>query len=356
MFKSKTVFVIGAGASKEAGLPTGEELKKSISALLNFNQNPFGQLEGGCPDIRNAIESAAGPNLGMRNEYYRLAKQISEILPSAASIDNYLDAHSENEVLKKCGKMAIVKAILDAESISKLKNMRDPQDRFNTNDLTDTWYVSLLRLLVENVTKENIDSIFENVSFISFNYDRCLERYLRQAITDYYGLLPEDTNSAFKKLRIYHPYGVIGPLPWQTTNGAVVYGDIGRHSLITLSENIRTFTESVDDDTVKQLRAEVADAQTLIFLGFAYHDQNLKLIMPDMPCAINQIYGTSLGISSHNMAVINSQIMQMFSRRQYVTDLRQYHAASRCQDFFSIFARGIAAGSIPDLPHSGQYA
>jgi hypothetical protein len=35
MFKSKTVFVIGAGASKEAGLPTGEELKKSISTLFN---------------------------------------------------------------------------------------------------------------------------------------------------------------------------------------------------------------------------------------------------------------------------------------------------------------------------------
>ena len=31
----KTVFVFGAGASKEAGLPTGEELKSKIADLLN---------------------------------------------------------------------------------------------------------------------------------------------------------------------------------------------------------------------------------------------------------------------------------------------------------------------------------
>ena len=36
MIKSKTVFVIGAGASKEVGFPLGAELRHIISSKLNF--------------------------------------------------------------------------------------------------------------------------------------------------------------------------------------------------------------------------------------------------------------------------------------------------------------------------------
>jgi hypothetical protein len=36
MFKSKTVFIVGAGASQEAGLPTGAQLKDAIAKKLNI--------------------------------------------------------------------------------------------------------------------------------------------------------------------------------------------------------------------------------------------------------------------------------------------------------------------------------
>jgi hypothetical protein len=37
MFQSKTLFVVGAGASKEAGLPIGEELTDRIATLLKLH-------------------------------------------------------------------------------------------------------------------------------------------------------------------------------------------------------------------------------------------------------------------------------------------------------------------------------
>lgn len=43
---SKTVFVIGAGASKEANLPTGEELKSSISSFLDIRFEYNTQIKG----------------------------------------------------------------------------------------------------------------------------------------------------------------------------------------------------------------------------------------------------------------------------------------------------------------------
>ncbi len=42
----KTVFVIGAGASKEANLPTGIELKDKISALLDIRFDWHDQKSG----------------------------------------------------------------------------------------------------------------------------------------------------------------------------------------------------------------------------------------------------------------------------------------------------------------------
>ena len=41
MFKSKTLFIVGAGASQAAGLPTGAELKQNIAQRLDIRYDPF---------------------------------------------------------------------------------------------------------------------------------------------------------------------------------------------------------------------------------------------------------------------------------------------------------------------------
>lgn len=55
----KTVFVIGAGASKEANLPTGFELKENISALLNITFDWNDQKSGDygiCQALRRYVK------------------------------------------------------------------------------------------------------------------------------------------------------------------------------------------------------------------------------------------------------------------------------------------------------------
>ena len=54
--KKNTVFVIGAGASKEAHLPTGKELKSDISMLLDIRFDEFGhRLESGDYKVMEAL-------------------------------------------------------------------------------------------------------------------------------------------------------------------------------------------------------------------------------------------------------------------------------------------------------------
>jgi len=43
----KTVFIIGAGASKEAGLPVGSDLKKVIARALDIRFKDLGQMVSG---------------------------------------------------------------------------------------------------------------------------------------------------------------------------------------------------------------------------------------------------------------------------------------------------------------------
>jgi hypothetical protein len=47
MFKTKTLFIVGAGASREFGLPTGAELKAQIAHLLDIRyEHGFSQESG----------------------------------------------------------------------------------------------------------------------------------------------------------------------------------------------------------------------------------------------------------------------------------------------------------------------
>lgn len=53
--ENKTVFVIGAGASQEANLPTGQELKEKIVHLLDIQFSGVGKQKSGDKIITEAL-------------------------------------------------------------------------------------------------------------------------------------------------------------------------------------------------------------------------------------------------------------------------------------------------------------
>ena len=119
---TESVYIIGAGASKEADLPTGIELKSIISKLLNFKFDGY-EMTSGDYIIKNALqEHVKKPdgNRGDINPYLKEALHIKGALPLAISIDNFIDAHRDNEKLALCGKLSIIRAILSAEKKSLL--------------------------------------------------------------------------------------------------------------------------------------------------------------------------------------------------------------------------------------------
>jgi hypothetical protein len=75
MFASKTVFVLGAGASSEVGLPLGRDLAKGISEDLDLRRDEFGKITTGNATLFDLVASRSPSEA---RAYDAAARAISE--------------------------------------------------------------------------------------------------------------------------------------------------------------------------------------------------------------------------------------------------------------------------------------
>jgi hypothetical protein len=349
MFRSRTLFIVGAGASCEAGLPSGEELKGEIASLLDIRfQDGYRQTTGDhqiTECLREHVRERGGRDI---NPYLHKAWRIRDVAPSAAiSIDNFLDAHQGDEMIEPCGKLGIVKGILNAEGTSKLRPRERGDNRFNLRDLADTWYVNFFQMLTENVKKADAATVFDNVAIITFNYDRCIERFLVQALADYYDLSEAESQAIVATLAIYHPYGTVGSLPWQTPDHGVPFGST-QTRLLAAAGRVKTFAEGLDDDDLlTKIHDAVAKAETVVFLGFAFHPMNMELLRPGRKAAAQRIFATTLGLSKADESVIEDDIWRMLGKEEMdwadKQGIKPEMADATCRVFFQQYFRSLSA-------------
>ena len=149
---TKTLLIVGAGASKEAGLPTGAELKADIASRLNFVFDPdFGKLTGGDRMIVDALRRHTLAEDGSVNiePYVEAAIRIHDSMPLVPSIDSFIDNHQGDETIETCGKLAIVRSILEAEKKSQI--FTDPTSQFpkiDFNKIGTTWFTKFWMRLI----------------------------------------------------------------------------------------------------------------------------------------------------------------------------------------------------------------
>jgi len=342
-----TVFVIGAGASKEVGLPTGEELKGVIAKLLDLRWH-HGVQVGGDSDIDDAIKYAMP--MGGVNESYKKTIQsalhIRDALPQAISIDNFVDAHRDDESIAFCSKLAIVKAMLSSECKSLLHSKYDNIKRkFDFSALNNTWYIRFFQLITENCDKSDLGKRLSSVKLIIFNYDRCVEHFLYHAFINYYQISESDAAELISKITIYHPYGSVGDLPWMERGESIDFGGGLNHELlVSLSERIKTFTEGVDPGSseVKEIKKVMIKAERVAFIGFAFHKLNMELISPERLMAFGwegiKCFATTYQVSKSDQAVIKNQIQSIYGD----DDIEVVMSDTKCNDFFKEFSKSLS--------------
>jgi len=314
----KTLYIVGAGASHEAKLPTGDKLKNEISRLLDIKFNNGYNQSSGDRLITEAYRLIVRKlNLSKEdiNPHMKAGWRIRDALHLAISIDNFIDAHKDDEKIELCGKLAIVRSILEAEQRSLMYiDNSNSNNKLNYTSLEKTWYTSFFKLLTENCAKNELKKRFESISFIVFNYDRCIEHFLYNSLQNYYGISLEESAELVNSIEIHHPYGVVGNLPWQEGKSVQFGATPSATQLIKLAEQIKTFTEGTNPESseIIAIRKSTAAAENIVFLGFAYHKQNLILISPNSlspeKFGTTNYYGTALGISDSDCKSINEEL------------------------------------------------
>jgi hypothetical protein len=353
MLGRETLFIIGAGAGFDVNMPVGTRLATEIAEETNFRFKG-GLLEGGNERVWAASRTMALAAGLDQTSTLIAGRMIATGITYAQSIDNYVRTHSDKEAVKIIAKNAIVHRILEAERNSSL--FIDSQaavfGRFkNEEEVGRSWLQAFFSILQDGVIEAyNIENIFDNLSIINFNYDRCIEHFLFQAIQRLYpakgaGYLADLIS---RKLKIIHPYGVVGELEWQGSGPSIQFGaKDDSYDLAELSGGIRTYNEEVEDKKkINELHNLVSAAGRIVFLGFHFHKQNVELISPSLksshlPGAI-EIYATHVERSPADKAFILSNRISRILHGRGVDQDSSAIADCDCTQLFKRFGTLLA--------------
>lgn len=342
MFRRHTLFILGAGASCEVGLPTGAELTKIIAKKLTVGHDrhrgysaPNSELAESFPWI---VQGAPSPKEEAQ-KYYEAANRISEALPLEPSIDQFIDNHGGDKYIELCGKLAIVHSILEAENRSEIftdfeKNEYTPK----YGKIENTWYTAFIHNLCTDCHIDQLETLFDNVAFIVFNYDRCLEHILYHALQSKYGIGDGHAADILSKLKIFHPYGTVGKLGWQDQEPLNPFGNKATPSgLISLTNEIKTFTERVENrQSIDEMRGLVDWAENIVFLGFAFYPQNINLITPETNHGVKNIYSSTFGLSNSFREENRQKLRGSFTKGGGIVNTKPN---AKCFDVFQEYGR-----------------
>lgn len=336
MFSKPTVFIVGAGGSKEVNLPVGDELKRIIATKLNLPD--LNEATGsGDVAIRNALARRSkdeGDYKGRMTNYITSAQAIRSAMPQAISIDNYLHTHSADSYIVTAGKLGIAASILEAEQRSRIYGMDNGKTFINFNDSADTWFNTFCKMLTENVRRDNLDTIFDNVTFVTFNYDRCIEHYVMLWLTNYMRLSREDGYALASRLKVYHPYGQVCRLPWQDEDHSVEFGaNVEEYTVAYAASQIRTFTERVEDDAMLgAMRRVISEAELVVYMGFSFGQMNMDLLAIEQNGARKKVLATAMGISEPNKGQVLGRIYKsLYHGGQSLVDSHNLHGVTANQ-------------------------
>jgi len=296
MIKEKTVFILGAGASVPYGYPTGAELRLEI-----------------CDEHPDRLEKciAKGIDTAMITRNIQQAKSLAEKFEksSTESIDLFL---ARNREFSETGKLAIVLTLLHYEKESKFRE--------RVSIPKQDWYSHLFTKMTESLTEPDGYKNFggNNISFITFNYDRSLEYILHESLK-YSFLLAKDSEivEQLREITISHVYGKIDDLPWEKP-GSTSYlnaqtnyplGTSHVHDYVKLMENIQTIHERKEKDRSEILK-QISEATRVFFLGFGYAQENLEIL--EFKKALTEkhkVYGTAFGSSKKKIRDIERSLL-----------------------------------------------
>ncbi len=260
------VFVLGAGASKDYGYPTGSEL---IELIAKFNTDA---------GFLNAMNNAGISKRDIGIFVDTLKKS------GLNSIDAFL-ARAADSIRKqpidfeKIGRASITYAILYSEKESKRDDL---PFRFN-----DNWYRYLFSFLNDGYSALTDGRI----RFLTFNYDLSLEYFIATSyrIRNYLHAMSEEERHNYLQfisdIEILHIYGQVGKLTEYDRDGnGREYGSDslnldGKDPFWQIAENIQIVRSDITEEAktlFERAQQYLSESDYIFFLGFGFDYLNME--------------------------------------------------------------------------------
>jgi hypothetical protein len=277
VIKTKTVFVLGAGASQPYGLPLGNELYKVVIRDFSTNSQVRNEFFNTTPFSQNHVDS--------------FVKTLK--FSGFTSVDAFLERREEF--------IDIGKAMMAIELLKRENH--DPLWEAEEN-----W----LQYLYDRLTTNTLEEFGRNaVSFVTYNYDRTLENFLHTSLMNTYGKNEEECKAALSHIGIIHLHGRLGYLPWQREQDTIPFATkaVTPQIVEACQREIRIVHENIEDRNIEfnVARRLLWEAERIYFMGFGYAPQNVdRLNFEEMKPVIAE--GTALGLTQREQGTISEKL------------------------------------------------
>lgn len=196
------------------------------------------------------------------------------------SVDAFLETRAPTDGgqrMEFIGKLAMAGILLPIEHA---------QDFSKYGQCGEDWYSYLYGKMI----RPNKEAFAWNrLSIITFNYDRSLEKFFMVALSGSYGISDEEAAGLLSAIPIIHVHGQLGRLPERALilqvppaadaeQSELPYGSqLSSDVLHAAAKNIEVIhTQAAPSKAFTAARKAIDNANKIVFLGFAYHDENLK--------------------------------------------------------------------------------
>ena len=247
MIKKSTALILGAGASKPYGFPTGRELLFDI-------------IDDNLPRINTKISSTIR-NLGFKeDEIADFAKELKD--SPFQSVDTFVINRPEYQEI---GKAAIAAALIPREDRARMRALRNREDGPH-------WYEYLFNQI--GTRKEEFQD--NALLIVTFNYDRSLEEYFHLSLMHGFGLSEIEAAEYLAKIPIVHVYGQLGKYIYLDSKGRYYTPQAKLGELRELLSEMKILPESEHKSSEFSRASKfIHNADIVCFIGFGYDDTNL---------------------------------------------------------------------------------
>lgn len=265
MIKDKTVFIFGAGLSSDYDFPTGSKLRDEIVRHIMWDNRS--------PSLPSQIKRLI--KMGFNEDTINLTRDAIR-RGNFNTIDEFMEVRPELRPLTK------------ALIVSIISQYEKPDISLEKDDTT-CFYRFIFAKMMKQATLDTFAD--NNVSFITFNYDRSFEFFIWRTLKQRFSLNENDKrlSEIMNRIKVVHVHGKLGKLPWEIGGGEVyryyrpITGDEDINNLKSICNNIISFVEVTDSHTkYAEAREEIKNAENLFFVGFGFHETNTRRLLDDI--------------------------------------------------------------------------